>query len=457
MAQRVSSPSSRPPHVVVVGAGFGGLEAARHLQSLPVALTVIDRSNHHLFQPLLYQVATSVLSPGDIAAPIRSVIRGPRSEVVLARATRIDVERKVVVCDSGEVPFDKLIVATGATHSYFGHDEWAQHAPGLKTFDDALQIRSKVLLAFEAADRESDPIKRRQWMTFVVIGGGPTGVELAGALADLAHYTLRREFRNIDTAQAQIILLEGLPRILTVYPEKLSERARRDLEKRGVHVRTGAMVTNVESDRVEIGDETLSANTILWGAGVAASPLLKTLGVPLDRAGRVEVSPQLSIPQHPDIYVIGDAARVIQDGAPVPGLAPAAKQMGRFVAKNLERELEGKPPKRFHYRDKGSFAVVGRGSAVGTTMKERVRMSGWFAYLGWALVHVAYLIGFRNRATVMFEWTYYFFTRRRNVRIIHGGPPASLPPLTRTVPSSTSTPERSELHVRPHAEDAHIT
>ncbi len=436
------------PRVVILGAGFGGLEAAKALAHTPVKVTVVDRYNHHLFQPLLYQVATSVLSPGDITAPIRMVLRSPNTTVLLAEARSIDHERKVVITDAGEQPYDFLVVATGATHSYFGHPEWAEHAPGLKTIDDAVEIRRRVLLAFEAAERETNPERQREWLTFVIIGGGPTGVELAGALADLTHITLPQDFRRIDTTQARILLLEGLPRLLSAYPEELSERARRDLQERGVEVRTGALVTGVDALGVQVGDTRIAARTVLWGAGVAASPLVRTLGVPLDRAGRVKVSPTLEVPGREGIFVVGDAASLQQEGRPVPGVAPAAKQMGQHVAHNIRRTLKGQPLLPFRYNDRGSFAVIGRGAAVGVTFHQKVRVNGWPAYLAWAAIHVYFLIGFRNRASVTLQWAYYFITRRRRVRLITGGPSETLlPPASRSaVPQREVTSREAPVH-----------
>jgi NADH dehydrogenase len=419
----------RRHHVVIVGGGFGGLEAARHLKKAPVELTVIDRYNHHLFQPLLYQVATAVLSPGDISAPIRQVLHAnPNTTVLLAEARSIDLERKVVVSDGGEIPYDTLVLAVGATHSYFGHPEWARFAPGLKTIDDATEIRERVLLAFEAAEREPDPERQREWLTFVIVGGGPTGVELAGALAYMTRHSLPRDFRRIDTTQARILLLEGLPRVLSTYPEELSERARRDLEKLGVEVRTGALVTDMDDEGVSVGDTRIRARTLLWGAGVAASPLARTLGVALDRAGRVKVEATLNVPGHEDVFVIGDLAALLQDGKPVPNVAPAAMQMGRHVAKNIRRQREGLPLEPFRYQDRGSFAVIGRGSAIGV-MFDKVRLRGRPAWFTWLGIHIAFLIGFRNRVAVMLHWAFTYFTKRRDVRLITGLHAQRLPPI----------------------------
>ena len=414
--------------MVIVGGGFGGLQAASKLKRAPVDVTVLDRYNHHLFQPLLYQVATAVLSPGDISAPIRQVLRGRNITVLLAEAHSVDIERKVVVTDGGEIPYDTLVLATGATHSYFGHPEWARFAPGLKTIDDARDIRERVLLAFEAAERETDPERQREWLTFVIIGAGPTGVELAGAFAYMARHSLPRDFRRVDTSKARILLLEGLSRVLNTYPEELSEKARRDLEKLGVEVRTGALVTGVDEQGVNVGDTRIQARTVLWGAGVAASPLARTLGVPLDRAGRVKVEPTLTVPGHPEVFVIGDLASLVQDGKPVPGIAPAAMQMGRHVARNLRRRLEGLPLEPFRYHDKGSFAVIGRGAAIGMLF-DKVRLSGKLAWWMWAGIHITFLIGFRNKLAVMLDWAYTYFTKRRDVRLITGLHSNRLPPI----------------------------
>ena len=405
--------------MVIVGGGFGGLEAARGLKRAPVDVTVLDRYNHHLFQPLLYQVATAVLSPGDISSPIRRVLRGKHISVLLAEAQAIDLSRGVVVCDGGDMAYDTLVLATGATHSYFGHPEWARFAPGLKTVDDAREIRERVLLAFEAAERESDPERQREWLTFVIIGAGPTGVELAGALAFMTRHSLPKDFRRIDTSQARILLLEGLPRVLSVYPEELSERARRDLEKLGVEVRTGAMVTGLDEEGVTVGDTRIQARTLLWGAGVAASPLARSLGVPLDRAGRVKVEPTLTVPGHDNVFVIGDLASLIQDGRPVPGVAPAAMQMGKHVARSIRRQLEGKPLESFRYHDRGTFAVIGRNSAVGLLF-DQYRLKGRPAWMLWLGIHIAFLIGFRNKVAVLLDWAYTYFTKKRDVRLITG-------------------------------------
>jgi NADH:ubiquinone reductase (H+-translocating) len=430
--------------VVIVGAGFGGLQTALKLRRAPVDVTVVDRYNHHLFQPLLYQVATAVLSPGDIAAPIRSVLRAKNTTVLLAEARSVDTQRKALVCEGGEIPYDTLVLATGATHSYFGHSEWSRSAPGLKTIDDARLIRERLLLAFEAAEREPDPERRREWLTFVIIGAGPTGVELAGALAYMTRHSLPKEFRRADISQSRVILVEGLPRVLSAYPEDLSEAARKDLEKLGVEVRTGAMVTGVDEHGVSIGDTRISSRTVLWGAGVAASPLAKTLGVPLDKAGRVKVEPTLAIPGHEDVFVIGDLAAVVQDDKPVPGIAPAAMQMGQHAAQNIRHRLEGRPLEPFHYVDKGSFAVIGRGSAIGVLFN-KVKLSGAPAWWMWLGIHLAFLVGFRNKLSVLGQWAYSYLTRKREVRLITGQYGSQLPPLQPPALSGKSEARTSEV------------
>ncbi|MBI3184188.1 MAG: NAD(P)/FAD-dependent oxidoreductase [Myxococcales bacterium] len=414
-------PPSKRPHLVIVGAGFGGLYAARALRRAEVRVTVIDRSNHHLFQPLLYQVATAVLNTGDIAAPIRAVLRSGNVAVILSEARSIDLERKRVICSHGEVAFDLLIVATGASHSYFGHDEWAGDAPGLKTLEDALRIRRRVLLAYELAEREADLPARRDWLTFVIVGGGPTGVELAGALAEIARHALARDFRNIDPTEARVILLEGQDRLLTAWPPELSDHARRSLERLGVQVRTGAMVTAVDGRGVGIGEERISARTVLWAAGVEASPLAKSLGAPLDRAGRVKVTPELTVPGREDVFVVGDLASLEIEGHPVPGLAGAAIQEGRHAARNVLRSARGQPLLPFRYRDRGAFAVIGRGAAVGVAFR-RFRIHGFLAWVAWLLIHLLFLIGFRNRLSVLINWAYSFLTLRRHARLITGLP-----------------------------------
>ncbi|MDB5351075.1 MAG: dehydrogenase-like protein [Planctomycetota bacterium] len=405
--------------MVIVGAGFGGLTAARALKKVDVRITVIDRSNHHLFQPLLYQVATAALNPSDIAAPIRRILRGQKNvEVILAEVVSIDTSRRMVVLADGLVPYDFLILATGATHSYFGHDEWEPFAPGLKSIQDALDIRRRVLTAFEVAEREPDPEVRRAWMTFVIVGAGPTGTELAGTLVEVARHTLSRDFRHIDPAEASVILLEGTDKVLSAYVDELSTKAKEQLERLGVEVRTGKIVTEIDADGVTAGTERIAAKTILWAAGVAASPLARSLCVPLDRAGRVMVEPDLSIPGHPEIAVIGDLAHVESEGKLVPGVAPAAMQMGAAAAENLRTMLGSRPRSVFHYRDKGMLATIGRGAAVAQLGKWKA--SGYIAWLLWLFVHIFFLIGFRNRLLVMIQWAWSYVTYDRGARLITG-------------------------------------
>lgn len=407
------------PHVVVLGGGFGGLEAARALAGTSVRVTLVDRRNHHLFQPLLYQVATAGLSAPDIAAPIRRILwRTPNVTVLLAEATGIDVGQRTVLLSDGLVPYDFLIVATGATHSYFGHDEWAAHAPGLKTLEDALELRRRILLAYEQAEREEDPERRRQWLTFVVVGAGPTGVELAGALAEIARHTLARDFRRIDPRSARVILVEGTSRVLPPYPAELSDSARLQLERLGVQVWTGAMVTGVDAHGVELGGDRIAARTVLWAAGVQASPLGRTLGVPLDRAGRVRVTPELTLPGRSDVFVVGDLSALEQDGKPVPGVAPAAIQMGRHAARNVLRATRGEPLRPFRYVDKGTLATIGR--SAGVAVLGRVKLTGFVAWLAWLFIHIFFLIGFRNRIMVLIDWAWSYVTFQRGARVITG-------------------------------------
>jgi NADH:ubiquinone reductase (H+-translocating) len=411
------------PHVVIIGGGFGGLQAARRLRRAPVRITLIDRRNHHLFQPLLYQVATAALNPGDIAYPIRAALRRQENvRVLLAEARSIDVAGKRVVLDDGELDYDFLIVATGATHSYFGHDDWAKCAPGLKTVEDALEIRKRIYLAYEAAERESDPEKQCEWLTFVVVGAGPTGVELAGSLAEIGLHTLSDDFRSIDPTQVQVLLLEGTDRVLPSYPDDLSAKARAQLERVGVKVHTGAMVTAIDETGVEVGEsERISARTVLWAAGVRASRLARTLGVPLDSAGRVLVEDDLSIPGHPEVFVVGDLAAARMNGTEVPGVAQGAIQGGRHAADNIRRALNGQPHARFRYRDKGSLATIGRAAAVADL--GRLRFSGFWAWIVWWLVHITFLVGFRNRILVMFTWAWSYVTFQRGARLITGTTP----------------------------------
>ncbi|MFI5458377.1 MAG: NAD(P)/FAD-dependent oxidoreductase [Isosphaerales bacterium] len=409
--------SARESQVVIVGAGFGGLAAARGLRRAPVRITIIDHSNHHLFQPLLYQVATAALSPADIAAPIRRIFRHQSNvTVMLAEATAVNVPEKRVVLADGFAEYDFLIVATGVTHAYFGHDAWAEHAAGLKTLKDALRIRQRVLMAFEVAERERDESRRRAWLTFVIVGAGPTGVELAGTLAEVSRQTLARDFRHIDTASARVILVEASPRVLGTYTEDLSAAARKQLESLGVAVWTGVQVTGVDADGVWIGPERILARTVLWAAGVAGSPLAMTLGAPLDRAGRVLVEPDLTIPGRDDVYVIGDLAHLEQAGQLVPGIAPAAMQEGWHVARNVIRALRGQPRQPFRYVDKGMLATIGRGAAVAQIGS--IKASGFLAWLLWLFVHIYFLIGFRNRLLVMFQWAWSYITFDRGARLI---------------------------------------
>ncbi len=415
-------------HVVIVGGGFGGLYAAQALARAPVKITLIDKRNFHLFQPLLYQVATGGLSPGDIASPLRAVLSRQKNAAVLnAEVIDVDPDRRKVILRDGEVAYDSLIVATGVSHHYFGNDQWAAQAPGLKTIEDALEIRRRILLAFEAAERETDPVKRRAWMTFVVVGGGPTGVELAGALGELAHSTLKHDFQNIDPADTRILLLEGMERILPPYPSELSTKAETALARLGVTVQPGTLVTDIKDGLVtlrrnEVIDQ-LQAKTILWAAGMKASALGRMLaertGVELDKAGRPIVQPDLSIPGNENIFVIGDLAHFAhQDGKPLPGVAPVAMQQGKYVANLLTSRLQHQGAPAFHYWDKGSLAVVGRNAAVADLGS--LKFAGFLAWLAWIFIHIWYLIEFDNKLLVMFQWAWNYFTRNRGARLITG-------------------------------------
>ncbi|MDP9194427.1 MAG: NAD(P)/FAD-dependent oxidoreductase [Acidobacteriota bacterium] len=409
------------PDIVIIGGGFAGLYTARGLKRVPADVTVVDQHNYHLFQPLLYQVATAGLNPSDIAAPIRSILRRQRNlNVILGEAVSIDVaQKRVDLADGSALPYDQLVVATGATHSYFGHPEWEQHAPGLKTIEDALEIRRRVLLAFEAAEREEDPVEQNALLTFVIIGGGPTGVELAGTLSEIARKTMVRDFRRIRPESARVILLEGRERVLPPYPPDLSEKARLQLVELGVEVITGAVVTDINDREVRFGENVIATRTVLWGAGVQASPLARSLGVPLDRAGRVIVEPDLTIPGHPEVFVIGDlAAKQQHDGTFVPGVAPAAIQEGQHTALNLERAVAGQPLRAFRYRDKGSLATIGRAAAVADF--GRLRFGGFLAWMAWLVIHVFFLIGFRNRFLVVTQWAWAYLTYQRGARLITG-------------------------------------
>ena len=408
------------PRVVIVGAGFGGLQAARKLARLPVQVTLIDRRNHHTFQPLLYQVATAGISPGEIAAPIRWIVRGQRNiEVLLGEVQDVDpVNRRVKLTDA-ELAYDYLVVAAGASHAYFGHDEWEPWAPGLKTIEDALEIRRRVLLAFELAERQAAEGEAAMPLNFAIVGGGPTGVELAGTLAEISRQALANEFHSIDPKTTRIILLEGGPRLLPAYAEDLSRSAEEQLQHLGVEVHTSAMVTKVEAAGVWMGERCLPAAVILWAAGVAASPLGKKLGVPTDRAGRVLVNPDLSLPGHPEIFVIGDlAALKDEQGKMLPGVAPVALQEGKAVARNIARDVQGDPRKNFHYFDKGSLATIGR--SAGIAQFGKIHISGFIAWLSWLFVHIFFLIGFRNRVIVLIQWAWSYFTYERGARLITG-------------------------------------
>lgn len=409
------------PHVVIVGGGFGGLYAAQALRRAPVEVTVVDRRNHHVFQPLLYQVAMAGLSPGDIASPIRWILRRQKNvEVILAEAVGFDLAANRLILRDDVLDYDYLIVATGATHAYFGHDEWRRTAPGLKTLEDALHIRRRVLTAFERAERERDPARRAAQLTFVVIGGGPTGVEMAGALAEISRHSLAKDFRHFDPGSARILLLEAGPSILTAFPEDLRQAAMRDLHRLGVTVRTNSIVTNVSPGVVSIGSDSIQAETVLWAAGVSASPLGAALGVPLDRAGRVKVLPDLTIPGWPNVFVIGDLANLAgDDGRPLPGVAQVAIQTGRHAVHNILRAIEHQPLRPFHYNDLGNMATIGRASAIGDF--GRFRLSGLLAWLVWLFVHILNLIGFRNRLAVLVQWAWAYFTYQRAIRLIAGG------------------------------------
>jgi len=409
------------PHIVIIGGGFGGLSAARALRRAHVRVTLIDRRNHHVFQPLLYQVATATLSPSDIAAPIRWILRRLSNvRVLLGEATSIDVTaRRVVLADGAVIDYDWLIVATGASHAYFGHADWEAHAPGLKTLEDAIGIRRRILLAFERAEREPDAVRQRELLTFAIVGGGPTGVELAGTLAEIARQTLRDEFRSVDTARARVVLVEAGPTILPAFPDRLQRAARHSLARLGVEVREGTAVTHVDAHGVQVGADRLDAGTILWAAGVAACELVQTLRAPLDRAGRVLVEPDLSIPGHPEVFVVGDAAAFLHQGdRALPGVAQTAMQGARHAARMILGRLRGEPTRPFLYRNLGSMAIVGRRAAVSDL--GWLRFSGVAAWLAWLFLHIVMLIGFRNRAIVLFEWAVAYVTFQRGARLITG-------------------------------------
>lgn len=408
------------PRVVIVGAGFGGLYATRELKRADIHLTVIDRRNHHLFQPLLYQVATAGLAPEEIAHPIRVILRRQKNaQVVLEEVTSINVTQRKVLLKDGERVYDYLILAPGAEDSYFGHADWKVWAPGLKDLEEALEIRRRILLAFERAEREPDEVKRHGLLTFVIVGGGPTGVELAGAIAEISGRVMVRDFRAIDPREARIVLIEGGPGILPEYPEDLSAKAEGALKKLGVEVLRNSMVTSVRQEGVFISDHQIKTETVLWAAGVKPSALGQSLGTSLDRTGRVLVEPDLSIPGHPEVYVIGDLALFLDRTAqPVPGVAPAAVQEGRHAAKNILRACQGKPSEPFRYFDKGSLATIGRAAAV--AYFGRIKLSGFIAWVTWLLVHIFFLIGFRNRLSVMVDWAWAYFADRREARLVIG-------------------------------------
>ena len=405
--------------LVVIGGGFAGLWAVRRLAKTPIDITLIDRSNHHLFQPLLYQVATAGLAAPSIAAPLRHILSGQRNVTVLmGEVQRIDTGARRVVLADREVGYDYLLVASGATHAYFGKDQWAEHAPGLKTLDDAFLIRRRVLSAFERAEVAASDAERDAWLTFAVIGAGPTGVELAGTLAEIARHTLVNDFRHIDPRKARVLLVEAGPRVLAGFTEELSGKARKQLVKLGVDVRTGAPVTNLGEGFLEVGGERIAAHTILWAAGVAASPLGKQLGAETDRAGRVKVAPDLSLPGRSEVFVAGDLASLSEGGKPVPGVAPAAKQMGAHAADGIRARLAGLPTTPFHYRDFGALATIGRHSAI--AQLPRFSFSGILAWWFWLLLHIYFLIGFRSRLIVLINWAWAYFTYARGARIILG-------------------------------------
>jgi NADH dehydrogenase len=435
------------PRIVIVGAGFGGLNAARALAGASVQITVIDRKNHHTFQPLLYQVATAGLSPGEIAAPIRSILRSNKNiEVLMAEVTGFDLELRTVQTPEGKIPFDYLIVAAGASHAYFGHEDWETYAPGLKTIEDALEIRRRVLLAFELAERQAAVGKTEAPLNFVVVGGGPTGVELAGTLAEICRHALAHEFRSMDPARTHILLLEGGPRVLPAYAEDLSRSAQEQLNRLGVEVRTSTTVTQIEPGAVHSNDTRLPATVVLWAAGVAASPLGRELNAPVDRAGRVLVQPDLSVPGRPEVFVIGDLAALKDErGRLLPGVAPVAIQQGRFVAQLIRKELESSPrTTTFHYWDKGSLATIGRAAAVAEF--GRIHISGFIAWLSWLFVHILFLIGFRNRLLVFIQWAWSYVTYERGARLITGS--TDLPGWTATPPDPGITVDPAPQEIR---------
>lgn len=410
--------SSPKPHVVIVGAGFGGLEAAKLLTKEPVRMTVVDRTNHHLFQPLLYEVATAALSPADIAAPIRGILgRCPNTEVILAEVKSVNVAAKTVNLGDQEISYDYLILATGSRHSYFGHDEWETLAPGLKSLEDAVEIRRRLLLAFEYAEKMTDEAAKAAAMTFVIIGGGPTGVEMAGAIAEIARYTLDKDFKHIDPSSARVILVEGDKRIISGFPEDLSAKALAQLKDLGVEVRTGIHAKNLTEAGLEVGDEFIPCRLKIWAAGNVASFVGKTVGVPVDKAGRVIVNEDLTIPGHPEVQVIGDLASFThQTGKPLPGVSPVAMQQGRHAARNIVAMMDSRKPQRFRYWDKGSMATIGRNKAVADL--NFIHLSGKPAWLVWLFVHIIFLVGFRNRIAVLMQWAWAYVTFNKGARLI---------------------------------------
>jgi len=418
----VGDHSQAPPHVVIIGGGFAGLSAAQALKRAPVRITLIDRRNHHLFQPLLYQLATAALNPSDIAIPIRRILRRQKNAaVILGEAEAVDMSRRRVVLRDGQLAYDFLIVAAGATYSYFGHDDWAEAAPGLKTIEDALEIRRRVLIAFEVAERESDASTRAEWLTIAVIGAGPTGVEMAGALAEIARRVLDRDFRHIDSRTARVILIEAAPRVLPAMTERSSELARRRLERLGVEVITGQAVTAVNHNGITLAlGERIACRTAIWSAGVRASALARSLGARLDRAGRVLVEPDLTVSGAPEVYVIGDLASFQHGPKPVPGMAPAAIQEGRLAARNIIRTVAGEQRHSFRYRDRGVLAAIGRAAAVAEF--GQLAFDGFFAWLAWLFVHIYYLVGFRNRVLVLMQWAWVYLRFERGARLITGDP-----------------------------------
>ncbi len=442
MSDTAELPRPSRHRVVIVGAGFGGLSAAKALARSDVDIVVVDRQNHHVFQPLLYQVATAGLSPADIAAPIRFILRGQRNaRVLLAEVTGVDPFAKEVILADQRLAYDTLVIATGARHSYFGRSEWARHAPGLKTLDDATNLRRKILLAFEMAEQETDPEERRRLQTFVVVGGGPTGVEMAGAIAELARRTLAADFHHIDPRRTRVVLVEGGPTLLAAFPSELSRKAVSALERIGVDVRLGRPVVACDAEGVSFGETRIESRTVVWAAGVEASPAGRWLSADVDRAGRVKVGPDLALPGNPDIYIIGDTAHVLrEDGKPLPGVAPVAKQQGRDVGQRIAARLLGRARPDFRYRDFGAMATIGRKSAVADLGP--LRLSGWPAWILWCVAHVYFLIGFRNRFVVAASWIWNYLTFQRGARLITGigsvtdqGNREALPPASAPVPS----------------------